>query len=57
MEDTTLGGLRSYQGRVSNTGRAFGRSWCNSYSRGQGRGFNLMKPKVWGKCEVLGSGV
>ena len=55
MTNITSGGPTSYQERVSNTGRIFFRSSGNSYGRFRGRGFNLKKPKVRGKCESLGS--
>ena len=57
MEYKTSTGWASYQGRGSNSGRGFGRGHGNTYSRGQGRGFNPPKSNVWGKFEALGSDV
>ena len=57
MAEKTSGGRKGYQGCVSNTRRGFVRGCSNSYNRCQGCGFNMEKPKFWGKCEVLGSNV
>ena len=57
MTDKTSGDRTNYQERGSNTRRVFGSGHGNSYSRGQGRGFNSKKPKDRGKYEALGSGV
>ena len=46
-----------YQGHVSNSIIWFIRVCDKSYGRGRGPGFNLMKLKVWGECEALGSDV
>ena len=57
MADKTSTGWTSYQRRGINSGRGFRRGWGNTYGRGQGRGFIPTKPKVWAKCEDLGSDV
>ena len=57
MADKTSEGRTRYQGRGINSGRGFIRGRGNTYSRGQGRGFNPTKPKVQGKCEALWSDV
>ena len=57
MEDKTSTGWNIYQESCSNFGRGLDRGHGKLYGRGQGRGFNPTKPKVWGKCEALGSDV
>ena len=54
MADKTSTGQTNYSGRGSNHGRWFSRDLINTYSRGQGRGFNPTKPNVEEKCEALG---
>ena len=57
MADKTSGVRTRYKEHGSKSRRGFGRGGQNSYSRGRGSGFNLTKPKVWGKREALGSNV
>ena len=55
MTDKTSTSRTSYQGCGSNYGRGFVRGHGKLYGRGQGHWFNNTKPKVWGKCDPLGS--